>query len=75
VEQGVAPEVEARAGAFLPYFRVRGVFDGGRGHALGFRPPALEDYFGTLMDYARATRWGKRPQTRWEAGARGLAVA
>ena len=75
VGPGEAPEVEARAGAFLPYFRVRGIFDATRGHALGYRPPLLEDYFGTLMAYARATRWGKRPQARWEAGAHGLAAA
>jgi long-chain acyl-CoA synthetase len=72
---GEAPDVEDRAGAFLPYFRVRGVFDATRGRRFGFRPPLLEDYFGTLMQYARTTRWGKRPRTRWEADGRGLAAA
>ncbi len=66
VALGTAPEVEERAGAFLPYFRVRGTFDATRGNALGFRPPALETYFATLMQYASAARWGKRPRARWE---------
>jgi long-chain acyl-CoA synthetase len=75
VPLGEAPDVEERAGEFLPYFRVRGVFDATRGRRLGFRPPRLEEYFDTLMDYARTTRWGKRPQARWEAGRHGLATA
>jgi long-chain acyl-CoA synthetase len=75
VKLGEAPEVEDRAGAFLPYFRVRGTFDAARGRRLGFVPPPLSEYFDTLMAYARAARWGKRPQNRWEAGAHGLAVA
>ena len=72
VEPGEAPEVEERAGAFLPYFRVRGVFDAARGRALGFRPPPLAEYFPTLMNYAQATRWGKRPRTRWETDGRSV---
>jgi long-chain acyl-CoA synthetase len=75
VAPGEAPEIEDRAGAFLPYFRVRGVFDATRGRSLGFRPPLLEDYFPTLMKYARDTRWGKHPRARWEGNARGLAAA
>jgi long-chain acyl-CoA synthetase len=75
VAPGEAPDAEQRAGAFLPYFRVRGVFDAQRGRAAGFRPPPLEGYFDRLMAYARAARWGKRPKTRWEAGAHGLAAA
>jgi thioester reductase-like protein len=73
VAPGTAPEVEQRAGAFLPYFRVRGVFDAARGHRLGFRAPKLEDYFPVLLDYARVTRWGKRGVPRWEQQDRGLA--
>jgi thioester reductase-like protein len=65
VAPGTAPEVEDRAGAFLPYFRVRGTFDATRGNALGFRPPALQTYFATLMQYASAARWGKQPRARW----------
>jgi long-chain acyl-CoA synthetase len=66
VPLGAAPDVEDLAGAYLPYFRVRGTFDATRGHALGFRPPALESYFAALMRYAAAARWGKRPRARWE---------
>jgi long-chain acyl-CoA synthetase len=75
VGPGEAPEAEERAGAFLPYFRVRGVFDTARGDRLGFRAPAIEQYFPTLLGYAQTTRWGKRPLTRWEVEARGLAAA
>jgi thioester reductase-like protein len=66
VALGTAPEVEDLAGAYLPYFRVRGIFDATLGHSLGFRPPALETYFSALMRYASAARWGKRPRARWE---------
>jgi long-chain acyl-CoA synthetase len=75
VGPGEAPEAEGRAGAFLPYFRVRGVFDTARGHRLGFRAPHLDEYFSVLLDYARATNWGRRPQTRWESREHGLATA
>jgi long-chain acyl-CoA synthetase len=66
VAPGEAPEIEERAGAYLPYFRVRGTFDATRGRALGFRAPALGDYFDALMGYARAAQWGKRPRCRWQ---------
>jgi long-chain acyl-CoA synthetase len=66
VAPGTAPEVEDRAGAYLPYFRVRGTFDATHGHALGFRPPAIQTYFAALMQYASEARWGKRPRARWE---------
>jgi thioester reductase-like protein len=66
VRPGAAPEVEDRAGAFLPYFHVRGTFDATLGHALGFHPPALRTYFAALMRYASRARWGKRPHARWE---------
>ena len=74
VAPGAAPEIEQRAGAFLPYFRVRGVFDAARGHRLGFCAPKLEDYFPTLLEYARTARWGKRSRPRWEVRGRGLAA-
>jgi long-chain acyl-CoA synthetase len=67
VALGEAPEVEERAGPFLPYFRVRGVFAAPRG---ALRPPPLEDYFGNLLRYAKVARWGKRPNSRWEAARR-----
>jgi long-chain acyl-CoA synthetase len=66
VAPGTALDLEARAGAFLPYFRVRGTFDATRGNALGFRPPALQTYFNALMRYAADARWGKHPLARWE---------
>jgi thioester reductase-like protein len=66
VAPGTAPEVEDFAGAYLPYFRVRGTFDATLGNSLGFKPPALETYFAALMRYATAARWGKRPRARWE---------
>jgi thioester reductase-like protein len=66
VPPGAAPEVEDLAGAFLPYFRVRGTFDATRGRALGFRPPPLQTYFAALMRYASEAHWGKRPRARWE---------
>ncbi len=66
VAPGTAPEVEERAGAYLPYFRVRGTFDATLGNSLGFKPPALETYFAALMRYAAHARWGKRPRARWE---------
>jgi thioester reductase-like protein len=66
VAPGAAPEAEDRAGAYLPYFRVRGTFDATLGHALGFHAPALRTYFGALMRYASQARWGKRPHARWQ---------
>jgi thioester reductase-like protein len=59
---------------YLPYFDMEVVFDDARARAAlapaGIRPPRLADYFGTLMDYAEATRWGKRQMTREEARER-----
>jgi long-chain acyl-CoA synthetase len=67
---GTTPLVEEIAGPFAAYMHMHGVFDAARGHALGFRPPPLADYFPALMDYARLARWGKRPLARWRlAGA------
>lgn len=69
VEPGEDPTSEERAGAFVPYFRSRLLFDARRGRRLGFRPPPLRQYFGALMDYADRARWGKEPITRWAAVA------
>jgi long-chain acyl-CoA synthetase len=69
VEPGEDPTSEERAGAFVPYFRSRLLFDARRGRALGFRPPPLEQYFDVLMDYADRARWGKQPHPRWAAVA------
>jgi thioester reductase-like protein len=59
---------------YLPYFDMEVVFDDARARALlepaGLRVPRLETYFDTLIDYAEAARWGKRPVTREEARER-----
>jgi thioester reductase-like protein len=59
---------------YVPYFDMRVVFDDARARKVlapaGIRAPRLADYFGTLIDYAEATRWGKRPITREEARER-----
>ncbi|MEA2217516.1 MAG: hypothetical protein QOJ35_142 [Solirubrobacteraceae bacterium] len=65
VASGEDPRSEQRAGAFVPYFQARLLFDARRGRRLGFRPPPLREYFGALMDYADRARWGKDPLPRW----------
>jgi thioester reductase-like protein len=59
---------------YLPYFDMEVVFDDARARAAlapaGIRPPRLAEYFHTLIDYAEAARWGKRPMTREEARER-----
>jgi long-chain acyl-CoA synthetase len=65
VGPGEDPKSEERAGAFVPYFRSRLLFDARRGRGLGFRPPPLKQYFGALMEYADRARWGKEPVPRW----------
>jgi long-chain acyl-CoA synthetase len=62
---GDDPSAEERAGAFVPYFHSRLLFDARRGRALGFRPPPLEQYFEKLMEYADRAQWGKEPLPRW----------
>ena len=69
VGPGEDPTSEERAGAFVPYFRSRLLFDTTRGHELGFRSPPLQQYFGALMDYADRAKWGKDPLPRWEAAS------
>ncbi|HWH95821.1 MAG TPA: SDR family oxidoreductase [Baekduia sp.] len=66
VAPGEAPEVERLAGAFLPYFRVRGTFAAARGHAAGFAPPPFESYMSTLLTYADRAGWGRSGCRRWE---------
>ena len=44
-----------------------GVKVGGRGRlrrTAGIAPPPLEEYFATLLDFARRARWGKVPIAR-----------
>jgi nucleoside-diphosphate-sugar epimerase len=59
---------------YLPYFDMEVLFDDSRARATlgpaGIRPPRWTDYFPTLIDYAEATRWGKRQMTREEARER-----
>jgi long-chain acyl-CoA synthetase len=69
VAPGTAPDIEQRAGAFLPYFRVPGVFRCDAASRLGFVPPPLESYFSTLLRYADEARWGKACRRRWDAPA------
>jgi thioester reductase-like protein len=63
---------------FVPYFDMRVVFDDTRARAVlgpaGIAAPALRDYFGRLMEYAEAARWGKRSMSREQARKR-VAVA
>jgi thioester reductase-like protein len=69
VRPGEDARAEQRAGALLPYFRVRCTFDARRAdELLGATAPALEDYFPSLMRYARDSQWGKEPAPRWGVG-------
>jgi long-chain acyl-CoA synthetase len=70
VGPGVDEGAELRAGALLPYFRVRNTFDDARGRSLGVSPPPLADYFSALMRYAREARWGKSGSPRWAVAQR-----
>jgi long-chain acyl-CoA synthetase len=70
VAPGEDPSAEERAGALLPYFRVRNTFDDERGRSLGVSPPPLADYFSALMDYADKARWGKQGSSRWALAER-----
>jgi nucleoside-diphosphate-sugar epimerase len=73
VEGGGSADDEAGA-VYLPYFDMELVFDDSRARGVlepaGIRPARLADYFGRLMDYAEAVKWGKRSMTREEAHER-----
>jgi thioester reductase-like protein len=81
----VPPGSDASAAAdehgavYVPYFDMRVVFDDARARKVlgpaGIRAPRLAEYFSTLIDYAEAARWGKRPVTREEARERPAAPA
>jgi nucleoside-diphosphate-sugar epimerase len=64
---------------FVPYFDMRVVFDDTRARSVlgpaGIEAPILRDYFGKLMEYATAARWGKSGTTREAARARVAAPA
>jgi long-chain acyl-CoA synthetase len=79
------PEIKPDAAAggdgdvYLPYFDMEVVFDDTRARAVlgpaGIRPPRLADYFGRMIDYAEAVRWGKGAMTREEAHRRAAVAA
>ena len=75
VPLGHDPAADDAASMFLPYFRVRSVFDPGAGAALAPPIPPLAEYFEPLMDYAREARWGKEPFARWERAAQAARAA
>ena len=60
-----------RSEVYFPYFAMRQHFDSARSTALleplGVAPSPLPEYFGRLMEFARAARWGRRPLDRAEA--------
>jgi long-chain acyl-CoA synthetase len=76
----IAPEHvgDDQGDVFVPYFDMRVVFDDSRARAVlgpaGIEAPVLRDYFGRLMEYAEAARWGKRSMSREQARKR-VAVA
>ena len=76
---GTEAAVLAQSAPYLPYLSTASRFDVARSDALlgarGLRPPRIATYFDRLMEVARATRWGKRPITRADARARGLAMS
>jgi len=67
-----------RADALVPYFDVRTTFDDREARALleprGLVAAPLDALFERLMDYAEVTRWGRIPQRREDAGARGTPI-
>jgi nucleoside-diphosphate-sugar epimerase len=67
VPDGLA-ERSADAARYLPYFDMDVVFEDARSRAVlrpaGIAPPPLREYFGTLVDFAQAARWGKAPLAR-----------
>jgi hypothetical protein len=48
-----------RSDQYFPYFATRVRFDARRARARFPPPPPLRDYFGRLVAYARAARWGR----------------
>jgi long-chain acyl-CoA synthetase len=67
------PDDDEHGAVYMPYFDMEVVFDDSRTRAAlpGLqRAPRLTEFFGTLMDYAEETKWGKRSMTREEARER-----
>jgi len=63
---------------YFPYFAINAVFDESQARArlepAGIRVSPLADYLERLLDFATRCRWGKRPITRVDAFAAGLAA-
>lgn len=63
-----AAGTEHEAGVYVPYFDVLSDFDAARARAVlepaGIVCPPLADYFGRIVDYAVAARWGKGGTSR-----------
>ena len=57
-----------RSEIYFPYFAMRVRYDDARARALlepmGIAAPKLDDYYGRIIEFARAARWGKRPLDR-----------
>jgi thioester reductase-like protein len=57
-----------RSEIYFPYFAMRLRFDDARSRSLlepmGIAPAPLGDYFGRLIEFARAARWGRQPLDR-----------
>lgn len=60
-----------QARAYFPYFSIRTVFGDAASRARlapsGIEVSPLADYLGRLLDFATASRWGKRPIARADA--------
>jgi long-chain acyl-CoA synthetase len=73
VEPG-EPTSLADGEVYVPYFDMQVVFDDTRAREVlepaGIRAPRIADCFGNLIEYAEATRWGKRPMSRQAARER-----
>jgi thioester reductase-like protein len=78
IDPGAAAALAERsdqAARYLPYFDVGVTFDATRAREVldpvGITPPPLESYFDTLLGFAQAARWGKRPIARADASVVG----
>jgi nucleoside-diphosphate-sugar epimerase len=75
----VDPDSDDHDSVYVPYFDMRVVFDDARARSVlvpaGIEAPPLRDYFGRLMDYAVAVRWGKKKMTREAAHNRRAELA
>jgi thioester reductase-like protein len=72
--KGVQRKALEQSLAYFPYFWMRVVYDDQNARAAlepaGVSMSPLEHYFDRLIDFANATRWGRRPMGRAEALAR-----